>query len=716
MKPFEKSAMGLILSLVLLAVSVGAESPAAPKTSLKVLTINVWSGLDYVGTLKMGEYENAERRQARFATLLAQVKSLDPDIVFLQEANSAGGYAARLAGALGFRQIHQVVNGGIKFGPLGIPVNFKEGMAILARPALGLELHDVWKLSGPFGLYGDAITFHFSEAVFSLVGKITVGQTPFYLVDVHLASSPRAEEESLRKLRELPEAKSLTDEQFAQAVAEIEARAARRAGEVGRLLSFIKGLPADAPVLFAGDFNAEKDAPEIKKFLEETGAIDTFPAAPPTWNPQANENIAYSSRPAEASGQPRRGYALLDAMDTTLPKRIDFILLSKDFRPEEIVSSRVAIDERFGGLHASDHFGVFAEIDLRNVLQTAPKEPATVPRLRNRTIEVMPILMWDTDIGFGYGGKAFCLNPLGLSESFDLTVFNSTKGERWYRFVFSLPDFETRQGKIYPWAVDLSVDYDKMIKNNFFGLGAGSLFSDRETYARTPVEVNLNLSRGFTRRIVGQVGLKYARITNSGFAETGSRLETLAPVLNAGTARVFSLTGNLRYDSRDSYINPSRGIVLQGEAEAAAKTSWTDISFWRAGGWFQYYTVLFYPKTVFAFRLGGQNMKGEGVPVQYLLRLGGNSTLRGSPQDRYLDKAFVLVNAEIRFPMAGPLGGVVGLDAGKVWPSLADFDLRGWAFNPTVGLRFYLKTFLVRLDVGFGRDATGLYFNFGHIF
>jgi hemolysin activation/secretion protein len=133
-------------------------------------------------------------------------------------------------------------------------------------------------------------------------------------------------------------------------------------------------------------------------------------------------------------------------------------------------------------------------------------------------------------------------------------------------------------------------------------------------------------------------------------------------------------------------------------------------------GWFQYYTVLFYPKTIFAFRLGGQNLFGADLPTQVLLPLGGNRTLRGFPQDRYLDKSHILMNAEIRFPIAGRLGGVVGLDMGKVWPSLGNFDVKDWAANPTLGLRYYMDTFVVRMDVGFGPESTGLYFNFGHIF
>ncbi len=90
--------------------------------------------------------------------------------------------------------------------------------------------------------------------------------------------------------------------------------------------------------------------------------------------------------------------------------------------------------------------------------------------------------------------------------------------------------------------------------------------------------------------------------------------------------------------------------------------------------------------------------------------------MRGSPQDRYFDKVSAVVNAELRFPIFWRFGGVVGLDFGKVWSALRGFDLHRWAVNPTAGLRFHMKTFVVRVDVGFGKETTGLYFNFGHVF
>ena len=141
MKP-KKFFVGILLGLVLIIPDLIGQTADAPR--LRLLTINAWSGLDYEGFFKFGEYEPEARRELRFAALVEQIKKIDPDVVFVQEANFAGRFARRLADALAFSEIHQVVNGGIKFGPFGLPVNLKEGMAILARTSLALRRRDVW--------------------------------------------------------------------------------------------------------------------------------------------------------------------------------------------------------------------------------------------------------------------------------------------------------------------------------------------------------------------------------------------------------------------------------------------------------------------------------------------------------------------------------------------------------------------------------------------
>lgn len=358
---------------------------------LRLLTINVWSGLDYQGFFRFGEYESSKRRKERFTALVKQVKELDPDVVFVQEANFAGPYARRLASMLGFTEIHQVANGGIKFGPLGIPVNFKEGMAILAKPALRLRRHDVWKLSGPLGLYGDFMTLNFKEAVHSLAVKIIINDTPFYLVNVHLNASPPYDEGLLGKLRERPDGQEMSSEQFERALAVTKERNQRRRREIQRLLQGLKSLPEGAPVIIAGDFNAEMNSPELQMFISSAGVLDVLTAAQDrdvagsrenrfTWDPGLNENIVYSSRPKNASGRKLKGYDLLNALNAATPRRIDFIFLNKEFRPENVLASSLAVQSKEFGLHASDHFGVFAEVDLESICQRPPHKPQTVGR------------------------------------------------------------------------------------------------------------------------------------------------------------------------------------------------------------------------------------------------------------------------------------------------------------------------------------------------
>jgi endonuclease/exonuclease/phosphatase family metal-dependent hydrolase len=707
----------LILSMVsLLAFSKPAFSdpsqpvPATP--ALRLLTINVWSGLDYKGSLRFGSYESRQKRQARYRSLLVQIRELNPDVIFLQEVNPAAGFSARLARDLGFSHCHQVCIGGIKLGPLGIPSNCKEGNAILARRSLRLQKVEDWKLSGSFGLFGDALTVHFNQAIFAQLAKIFIDDRPLHLVNVHLvAVPPGADPDLAAAWQALCREKGMPEQEGLQALQEWQRNAARQKGELQKLVRQLQELTPTIPLLVGGDFNIPATSPLIGEFQDAAGLRDMFPAGktPNTfsWDAAANRNAQFSNSMSDRLGKPLQGYDLLTALYDSTPRRIDYLFHSRHFQVADVRNTGIALDRELDGVQPSDHFGVWADLETDNALRNVPAAGAAVPKLGKGRLDPFPIVSYDSDIGFGYGAKLFLLNQLRAGESFDLTLFHSSKGERWYRFVFSLPDFELRQGKIYPLALDLVVDYDKYIKNNFFGMGHDSEFLAREIYTREPLDINFTLSRGFSRRLVGQLGLRYKTVRNFNFSPD-SRLRALPPALNAGRADTASIFTNWRFDSRDSFINPSSGLVLQGELEWAPRSGLGNVEFVRSAFWVQAYTRLFYPKTVLAVRLGGQELSGKNLPAQVLLPLGGNTSLRGSPQDRFLGKSAVLANAELRFPLVWRLGGVLGLDAGKVWSSLADFDLRNWAVNPTVGLRFIMNTFVVRFDVGFGKEYTGV--------
>jgi len=691
----------------------------AQTEKLRVITINVWSGLDYDGTFKMGEYESEERRGERFKILLSEIRKISPDIIFLQEANPIDKYAERLADLLSFDEIHQICNAGIKLGPLGIPSNLKEGIAILANPKLKLSYFDTWKLSGSFGLFGDFISIHFSESNFAIIGKIIIDGSPLYLINTHLYANVPSDSLIQIKYENYCKQNSVSGMEFSEVMKAWNETIQIKKSEFEELSENIKELRSDYPYIIGGDFNTASTNNELKSFLRENNLADTYlknsDSKNYTWFPAKNENVTFSTNLKNVSGNKLKGYDLINAFYDSVPRRIDYLLLDHYFNDTDIENYKIIFDSASNGIHTSDHFGVLSQINISNALKNSPKEFDYLIPSEDHTIEPLPIISYDTDVGFGYGAKAFFLNLLKYNESFDITLFNSTKGERWYRFVFSLPDFELRQGKIYSIAFDLIVDYDKYIRNSFFGTGNKSNYNNLEEYTKEPLEIDLNLSRGFSNNIVGQFGLKFKTIRNFNFSDS-SKLLLQPSELSSSKANFSSLNLSFRYDTRNSFINPSSGLVLLGETEYAPNLSFTNTSFSRYAGWLQYYSILFYPNTIFAFRAGLQTITGNNLPVQVLLPIGGNNTLRGYRQDRFLDKTAALLNAELRFPILWRFGGIVGFDAGKVWQSISLMDIKNWPNNPVLGLRFYMDTFLIRLDVGLGKETTGFYFNFGQIF
>jgi len=473
---------------------------------------------------------------------------------------------------------------------------------------------------------------------------------------------------------------------------------------------------AETPVILLGDFNAEPSSPEVQSLEDEWKYADACGLArneSDTWSASRNTNARFSAEPELARGEKKGEYDLLASAYDLNDRLIDYVFLNRFFDSSAVKGAGIFLDQPKDGLFASDHFGVLAEIRPAGLLRSVPPVSPHFAPVANSSIEGFPIFSYDTDVGLGYGAKGFFLNQLGWNESFDVTLFNSVKIERWYRFVFSVPDFELRQGKIYPLAVDLTVDYDKYLKANFFGLGNLSPASPKETYVRNPLEISLIASRGFRPTLAAQVGLKLKTVRNSGFVDTSLALRT-PPAWNTGRSTALSLLANVRLDTRDSYINPHRGAVLQGEVEVSGAGS--NFSMFRTALTAQYFTVLFYPTTVFAARLSAQAVSGSDLPFWTMTSLGGNNTLRGYPMDRFIDRSGVLMNAELRFPLYRRLKGVLFFDAGRVWNRLSELSLTSLHSNPGIGLRFVMDTFVVRLDVGFSSETTGFYFNFGHAF
>ncbi len=333
---------------------------------LRIMTINVWSGLDYKGTLRMGEYETPEVRETRFEALVQEIKLLSPDVIGLNEANFLPDYVEKLAQTLDYDVIYHVGVSGLHVWRIGIPWNLREGDAILARKNLGLEYIGRKQLSGG-GFVWNNLSFHTENATQVLVGKITANDKDVYIAVTHWHSSPRNDEQNRDLLRRLKEAFGYSEEEYGGADSRLERDNSWRMNEAKTMASYLKKVvPEGAPLVVLGDFNAELDWPEMQYFLA-AGFYDTYSVVANdegyTWNVEENENIRKFYQ-TDLGVRFDDLYEHLESHDRLQSQRIDFVLASENIPKESVLESKVCARTLHGGLHLSDHFGVFTVIRI----------------------------------------------------------------------------------------------------------------------------------------------------------------------------------------------------------------------------------------------------------------------------------------------------------------------------------------------------------------
>lgn len=189
-------------------------------------------------------------------------------------------------------------------------------------------------------------------------------------------------------------------------------------------------------------------------------------------------------------------------------------------------------------------------------------------------------------------------------------------------------------------------------------------------------------------------------------------------MLDNPSVKYLSINLNGKWDTRNSYINPSHGLVLEVDLEYAPEIFDNNSSFFRQAFIIRYYTEVFFKNLILASRAMEQVVISGSQSSQFLaIPFGGSNTLRGVPLDRYRFNSSIIINNELRFPIWWRFGGIAGFDIG--YGSNKDLYPEGvidWIINPVVGLRFFMDNFIVRADVGFYKDDIGFYLNFGHIY
>ncbi|MCD6518297.1 MAG: endonuclease/exonuclease/phosphatase family protein [Anaerolineae bacterium] len=355
----------LLVFLFLQSLISVVPSSAFAAPPLRIVTLNVWHGLDGdSGILTLHPYETPAQRELRYQGLVEGLRALRPDVIALQEANPLPFFAQRLAKDLGYDEIHQVANGGLKLGNWGIPVNIKEGLVILAKREWGLQRVGARRLSGPwYSIQRDWLVFQTEEVRYVLLGKIDFRGRQVYIADLHLHAG-RGSSAYLAALDTLVARGTISDEDYERERSKVKGHILRRKRELAASLAFLAKVGAQ-PLILLGDLNASEGSEELS-LLSQSGFQDVFRALHPiasgcTWDPRWNPHAKRSSTLSSVEGELLKK---LTAQFEATPRRIDYIWLGPTFSSEAPLRCEVIFDLPYKGTFVSDHYGVVAEVRL----------------------------------------------------------------------------------------------------------------------------------------------------------------------------------------------------------------------------------------------------------------------------------------------------------------------------------------------------------------
>ena len=217
-----------------------------------------------------------------------------------------------------------------------------------------------------------------------------------------------------------------------------------------------------------------------------------------------------------------------------------------------------------------------------------------------------------------------------------------------------------------------------------------------------------------------------------------------------------SLTPGTSLDRRDDPIDPKRGWMATAQLEYAFPFADANARFLKLFGQASVYVPLG-ARTVFAASLRGGAIEPLAsapetrvadelelsAPAAELFYAGGRTSHRayerdalgivgetlivespGSPDDPFPagGGGLLLANLELRFPIAGPVGGTLFVDGGNVWRDYRDVTPGEMKWGAGLGVRYFSPVGPLRLEIGWKLDREPFedpyvwYFSLGNAF
>jgi outer membrane protein assembly factor BamA len=298
---------------------------------------------------------------------------------------------------------------------------------------------------------------------------------------------------------------------------------------------------------------------------------------------------------------------------------------------------------------------------------------------------------------------------------FDTDLAQSTRNQAFYRLRYANPTLVERRYLFQGFGL-----YENDRTARFYGIGANSLESNETNYTLRQGGGELTFGRRLMPELIASLTERLRSVTiRRGAVDSLPFLQDVfTDVPGEDGSFVWAHRLALTYDTRNSSVTPTEGRFGQVFVEVADEAIGSKASFVRYGLEGRWLWPHFGERLVLAVRGLLDRVDGPNIPFFELSELGGDETLRGFGENRFLDEGRVLVNAEERFRVFQLNYGnvrtdielAVFTDVGRVFHNFSDLGSGKIQAVVGGGIRFLAASQIVaKIDVGLGSEGVAIF-------
>jgi len=304
---------------------------------------------------------------------------------------------------------------------------------------------------------------------------------------------------------------------------------------------------------------------------------------------------------------------------------------------------------------------------------------------------------------------------LADQAKFDTDATQSTRNQAFYRLRYT--DLNLGGPRYLFEGFGL---YENDRTARFFGIGANSLESNETNYTQRQVGGEVIFGRRLIPELIASLTerLRSVSIRRGAVDSLPFLQDVFTDVPGEDGSFVWAHRLTLTYDTRNSHVTPTQGLFGQVFIEIADEAIGSKASFVRYGLQGRWLWPHLGERLVFGVRGLLDRVDGSNIPFFELSELGGDETLRGFGENRFLDEGRILVNAEERIKVFQINYGnvrtdielAVFTDIGRVFHNFSDLGSGKIQAVVGGGIRFLAASQIVaKIDVGVGSEGVAVF-------